>query len=284
MFFEGLLAILIFALVPLAIKFSAATPITICLFRLLIAVTALGLYWRKKIVFKNFLFSSPGSWQLWLMGLLFFVHWITYAYGVKWGGPSIGVLGLSTYGIQLVIAGIIFLNHRVTTKDILCLALSVIGILMIFPSWNFKNDSTKGLILALISATCFAVLPILHRKAHKHNLETRIFAQFFGALVGFILFSAKTNWDLAPVDWWILVFLGIFGTLIAHSLWARVSAMVSTIKSGLAYYTIAPLTIVLSHFFMGESFTNQQFAGAGVVIVAAMVNIISPKDLARLKS
>lgn len=273
MFFEGLLAIIIFALVPLAIKFTVATPLTICLFRLLIAVVVLAFVWRKKINFRNFFFSSPESWKLWLMGAVFFFHWMTYAYGVKLGGASIGVLGLSTYGIQLVLAGILFLGHRVSKKDIVCLLLSLIGILMIVPSWDFKNDSTQGLILSLLSATCFALLPILHRKSEQFSLETKIFAQFFGALLGFLLFVGQTSWELETKDWWALIFLGVFGTLIAHSLWAKVAARVSPAKSGLAYYTITPLTIVLSHWLIGESFTQLQFAGAMVVVLAAMLNI-----------
>lgn len=273
MFFEGLLAIIIFAFVPLAIKFTAATPMTICLFRLSIAVIVLGLIWRKKIQFNSFYYIQNDGWKLWLLGTIFFFHWVTYAYGVKLGGPSVGVLGLSTYGMQLVIAGVIFLGHRVTKKEVFCLVLSMIGILMIIPSWNFKNSSTHGLILSLISATCFALLPIVHQKSQKFSLETRIFAQFFGALVGFVLFIGKTNWELKVTDWWALIFLGVFGTLIAHSLWARVTSKASASNSGLAYYTIAPLTILLSHFLLGESFTRLQLSGALVIIFAAIFSL-----------
>lgn len=278
MLFEGLLAIIIFSLVPLAIKFTIASPLTICLFRLIVAVIALALIWRKKINFKNFFFTYPENWKLWLIGVVFFFHWVTYAYGVKLGGPSIGVLGLSTYGIQLVIGGAIFLGQRVTRKDIFCLVFSLIGILMIIPSWNFKDNSTQGIVLALLSATCFAILPILHQKSQNFSLETRIFAQFFGALVGFMLFSGKTNWDLRPLDWWALIFLGVFGTLIAHSMWARVSAKVSSAKAGLAYYMITPLSILLSSLLLGENFTQLQMAGALVVILAAILNTISLKS------
>ncbi len=274
MIFEGLLAIIIFAFVPVAIKFTAATPLTICLFRLLIAVSVLALFWRKKIDFKGFIRFGNGNYQLWLIGVIFFLHWVTYAYGVKFGGASIGTLGLSTYGMQLVVASILFLDHKITKKDILCLCLSMVGILMIIPSWNFNNESTKGLILSLLSATCFALLPIMHRKSQNFSLETRIFAQFFGALVGFSFFITKTHWNLQKSDWFSLIFLGVFGTLIAHSLWARVSAKALPLHSGLAYYSIAPIAIVISHFFLGESFNQLQFGGCLVVIVAALINIV----------
>jgi drug/metabolite transporter (DMT)-like permease len=278
MFFEGLLAIIIFAFIPLAIKFTAATPITICLFRLLITVIALAIIWNKKIEFKKFYLKGSHSWKLWIIGLIFFFHWITYAYSVKLGGPSIGALGLSTYGLQLVIAGVLFLGHHISKKNIFCLSLSMVGIMMIIPSWNFKNETTQGLLLSLISATFFALLPIIHQKTQEFALETRIFAQFFGSFLGFFLFVGKTHWDLKRADWFALVFLGFFGTLIAHSLWVRVSAKTSTINLSLAYYTIAPITIGLSHLLLGESFTWLQMSGAFIIILSAIVNIFSFKS------
>ena len=279
MFFEGLLAIIIFAFIPLAIKFTAATPITICLFRLLITVIALAIIWNKKIHFKKFNLKERHSWKLWLIGLIFFFHWITYAYGVKLGGPSIGALGLSTYGLQLVIAGVLFLGHHISKKNIFCLGLSMVGIVMIIPSWNVENKSTQGLLLSLLSATFFALLPIAHQKTQEFSQETKIFAQFFGAFLGFFLFVGKTNWNLEVTDWFALIFLGVFGTLIAHSLWVRVSSKNSSINVGLAYYTIAPMTILLSHFLLAEAFTWPQISGAIIIILSAMINIFSFKIL-----
>ncbi|MGZ3787161.1 MAG: DMT family transporter [Bacteriovorax sp.] len=281
MFFYGFISILIFSLVPLAIKYTDATPTTICLFRLVVAVFALAIIWRKKIQFRNFFYFEKRSLKLWFLGLIFFFHWITYSYGVKLGGASIGVLGLSTYGIQLIIAGAFFLGHRITRKDVVCLMGSMVGIVMIIPSWNLKNDVTKGLLLALMSATCFAVLPIMHRKSQEFSEETRIFAQFFGAMIGFFLFIGKTHWALRMTDWSALIFLAVFGTLIAHSLWAKLSSALSPSTIGLVYYTIAPMTIIFSALLLGEKFTLVQMLGALIIILAAVFNIWKGKTLVR---
>ncbi len=272
MFLQGLFSILIFAFVPLAIKYTTATPLTICLFRLLVTVGALAVLWRKKISFHKF-FTKEGA-KLWLIGFIFFIHWITYAYGVKIGGPSIGVLGLSTYGIQLILAGTLFLDHHITKKDVVCLFLSFVGIVMIIPSWNFQNEMTLGLVLALLSATSFALIPVMHKKTEAFNQQTRIFSQFAGALVFFFFFIGQTSWSLRPVDWAAMIFLGVFGTLIAHSLWAKISSTVSPNITGLAYYTIAPITILFSALFLGDKLSVLQLSGAALVIASAVANII----------
>lgn len=272
MFFQGLLAILIFAFVPLAIKYTTATPLTICLYRLTMTVGVLGVMWRRNISFHQFL--TKEGLKLWLIGVIFFLHWITYTYGVKLGGASMGVLGLSTYGIQLIIAGSLFLDHRISRKDVICLFLSFCGILMIIPSWNLANKATLGLGLALLSATCFAFVPVVHKKASMFNMQTRIFAQFFGAFIFFLFFIGETHWSLRGTDWAALTYLALMGTVVAHSLWARISSTISPNITGMAYYTIAPITILFSSLFLGERLTTLQLSGAVIVIASAIANIL----------
>lgn len=274
MFVHGVLAILIFAFVPLAIKYTTASAITICLFRLLVTTIFLAIFWRKKIEFKFFNPFKKGSGNLWLIGIIFFCHWITYVNAVKIGGASIGVLGLSTYGVQLIIASMIFLDHKITSKEMFYLLISMIGVLLVIPSWDFKNNITFGLSLALLSSTFFALLPIVHRKSQRFNEETRIFAQFFGAMVGFAFFISETHWDLNQSDWLTLLYLAILGTLVAHSLWASLSSKLSASTAGLTYYAIAPISIGLSHFLLGESLSSKQVFGSIIIVLAAFLNLM----------
>ncbi len=275
MFLQVISSVLIFAFVPLAIKYTNATPLTICLFRILITVITLSVIWRNKIDFKSFSPKASGGFKLWLLGFVFFCHWLTYAYAVKMGGAGVGVIGLSTYGIQLVAAGTIFLGHKISKKDIFLFIFSLIGLYMVIPSWNFHNDITRGLIFALLSASFFAALPIINRKSQEFSLETRIFAQFFGACVFLLFFISQTSWNLLAIDWLVLLFLAIFGTLLAHSLWAKISATLSPSITGLTYYAIAPITLLFSAIFLHEKFSLNQLAGAFLIIGSAVVNILT---------
>ena len=276
MIIQASLAIFIFALVPLAIKSTNASAITICFIRLLMTVGILSLIWARKIQFK---YREKSFKKLVVLGIVFFFHWISYAYAVKLGGPSIGVLGLSTYGIQLLVASSLFLGHKISRAELFCLILCAIGVVLIVPSWQLANDSTIGGILALFSATCFAFIPILHKNSQEYNRETRIFFQFFGAFVCFSLFVGSTKWShLNLHDWGMLIFLGLFGTLIAHSFWAHITTKISPTAAGMSYYSIAPITLVLSHFFLGERFSFTQILGAIIVIASAMWSSYNSKQ------
>ncbi len=186
MFVEIFWAIGIFSLVPLVIKICAANPYTIGLFRLVVAAALVGLYWRHKINWR--VYKEKGSWKLLLIGISFFFHWLTYTFSVKLGGPSITVLGMATYGVQMIFYGSFFLNYHVKLKNILCLILILFGVLCVVPSWDFKDEATLGFVLALVSASFYATIPIQLQRAHEFNMETRTFAQFSVALIGFAIF------------------------------------------------------------------------------------------------
>jgi drug/metabolite transporter (DMT)-like permease len=268
MIIQASFAIIIFAFVPLAIKSTNASALTICFIRLLMTVGFLSVFWAKKIKFK---FKDKNLKKLIVLGIVFFFHWISYAYAVKLGGPSIGVLGLSTYGIQLLLASSLFLGHKITRGELICLILCAIGVAMLIPSWKLADDITIGAILALFSATCFAIIPILHKNSQEYNKETRIFFQFFGAFLCFSLFFKNLQWSqLQTHDWAMLIFLGVFGTLIAHSFWAHITTKISPTAAGMSYYSIAPITLLFSHLILGETFTFSQIIGAIIIIASAM--------------
>lgn len=269
--YETFFAIFIFSFVPLAIKFTAANPFTIGFFRLAVASTLSFLFWRKKI--KIGVFLNKESWRLPVIGFFFFCHWITYFYSIKIGGASICVLGMSTYGIQLIFFGSVFLGYHVKKKNIISLALVLIGIGQLIPEWNFSNNFTQGILLALMSASFYACLPILHQRTNRYfDHDVRIFSQFFFGLIGFSFFVLKADWNLTSKDWYALLFLAVFGTFIAHSLWAHVTSRLPTTTSGIIYYAITPSALLLAHFFLGEHLANKQIIAAGIILSGAVFN------------
>ena len=75
-----------------------------------------------------------------------------------------------------------------------------------------------------------------------------------------------------------MIFLAIFGTLIARSLWAKATSQLPTYVSGIIYYAITPSALILSHLFFDESLTLKQITGATFIIGAAIYNIWSTYD------
>jgi len=271
---EALLAIVIFSFVPVAIKYTSANPFTIGFFRLLITCIGIGYFWRSKIEWSKIV--SKNGLRLCLIGLLFFGHWLTYFFAIKIGGSSACVLGMSTYGIQLIIYGSLLLNYHLRPKNYLSLLMVVGGLIFILPEWSHQNNFNQGVVLGLISACFYSLIPIVHQRTNQYfNHHTRIFSQFFFCFLGFSLFFPKTNWQLSGNDWMGLLFLAIFGTLIAHSLWALATSKLPTHFSGVIYYAITPSALFWAHLFLNEELNVKQIFGATLIIVAAIYNVWS---------
>lgn len=244
--FEAALTLILMSGVPVFIKFTSATPLTIGLFRLTVATALIVLFLRPAIGLDQF--KKRTILPLMLMGLLFSIHWITYFLSIKKATASIGLLGMSTYGIHLIFLGWIVRKNKPSLFDFVALLLAIIGTYLIIPEFSFSNNITFGIVLGIFSGFCFAALPVLHQQYQFIPERLRIFGQFFFALLVFTFFIPLTNWELTSVDWWSLLYLAIPGTFIAHTLWVRVTTKLSTTTSSLIFYLIIPMTMVISHF------------------------------------
>ena len=267
---EAAITLFLMALVPVFIKFTSATPITIAIFRLGLA-TLLFIAFLRPATLK-ILADRRILFPLMLIGFLFALHWITYFVSIKKATASIGILGMSTYGIHLIFLGWWFRKQKPGIYDFLALALALTGTYFIIPEFSMSNNITIGILLGIVSGFCFATLPVLHQQYAEIPERMRILGQFLFALIIFSFFLPWADWKLDSVDWWALLYLAIAGTFIAHSLWVRVTTRISTTISSLIFYLIIPMTMIISHFWLGEPMPFAKIVGA-LLIVAG--NVIS---------
>jgi drug/metabolite transporter (DMT)-like permease len=124
-----------------------------------------------------------------------------------------------------------------------------------------------GMALALASALLYATLPILHQRYVAIPMSLRTLGQFGFALLCFLLFLPKSNWDLTPMDWGGLAFLGFGATLVAHTLWVRVTTDLTPAVASIIYYGNVPFAVLLGVIILGEPLTWRTMTGslAGLV-------------------
>jgi len=267
--------------VPVFIKYTDANPFTIGIVRLLIAsVLIIGymIITGEKIPVRGYHIR-----KLMLIGFVFSVHWITYFYGIKMATASIGILGASTYGIHLIILGWIFLSAKPRIIDIFAIILAFIGTYIIIPEFSLNNDITLGLILSIISGLFFALLPILHQKNQSLSGTQRAFGQYVFAIPLFLIFLNKFDFDLKQTDWYSLLYLGVVGTFLAHSLWINVTTKLHTAISSLIFYAIIPMTMTISYIWLDEDMSFNKILGAFTIVTANVIGILSRIYKSKLK-
>ncbi len=268
--FEAAISLILMAGVPVCIKFTAADTFTIGVFRLSVAILLILVF---LFPFKNIgVVNRKMIFSLSMIGAVFALHWYTYFTSIKLSTASIGILGTSTYGLHLIYLGWIFRRNKPGIFDIFAVIIAIGGTWLIVPEISLANNITAGLLVAIFSGFCFALLPILHQRSQHLPDRLRTFGQLFGAWIVFMFFLPVTNWQLKPFDWWALLYLAVPGTFFSHWLWVRVTTRLTTTITSVIFYLIIPMTMVISHFWLEEEMPFQKISGAALIVSANLLS------------
>ncbi len=272
---EGLIAVFLFGITPVFIKEVSANAVTIGLVRLVIGMVFLFSLVRVK---KLKLLTKKDWKGLLLIGLLFGGHWITYFISVKLSTPSMAILSVSSFGLHMIYLNWIINGQKPLLKDLLAVGVALVGIFLIVPEFSLKNNLTSGILIGLISALFFAILPFVQRKNKHIDSLTRAFGQYAFALIVFIALFTEANWDLSQQDWVYLGILGVVCTVGAHTLWLRASTMLSPTTTSLIFYLGTPIAMITSYVFLNEEMNTSKVIGAALIVSANVFSALKKKQ------
>ena len=275
-YIEGVLAAILFGSTPVFIKKVTANAITIGLIRLSIATVCMYFLF---IGIKKLKALEKKDWKaLMLIGLVFGIHWVSYFWAVKISTPSIAILGLTCFGIYLILLGWIFQGKKPSWLEWFTVLMAVGGNLLIVPEFSLRNDINVGLGSGLF----FAMLHFLQQK-NAHILSyTRAFGQYGFGLVFFGLFSFQADFNLPETDWYYLIVLALVCTVGAHTLWLRATTHLPNAATSVIYYLSIPVAMMVSFFFLDEPMPANKIIGASLIILANLLGI--SKQLIRKKA
>lgn len=270
-YIEGLIAVFLFGITPIFIKEVSANAVTIGIIRLTIAASFLFFLARA----KNLRNLSKKDWRgLLLIGLVFGAHWVTYFTSVKLSTPSMAILSVSSFGIHMIILNWLIKKQAPQAVDLIAVGLALVGILLIVPEFSLENDLTAGILVGLVSAFFFALLPFLQQKNQHIPSLTRAFGQYLFAMIVFAALVSESNWNLTEQDWWYLAILGVLCTVGAHTLWLRASTVLPPTNISLIFYLGTPIAMISSYFFLNEEMNTAKIIGALLIISANVLKIV----------
>ncbi len=258
--------------VPMMVKGIEANPWTIGIVRLLIATVCVAVFLKDgRRVFQHRAEFKP----LFLIGLAFALHWATYFISIKMADASIAAIGTATYGIFAAMLGSVMLGQVPNRIQVFAILISLVGAVLVVGEYSIGSEMTVGFIFALVSAILYAFVPILHQKHVHIPVNVRTLAQYLFALPVFVIALPWSNWDLKPIDWGGMLYLGIVNTVIAHTLWIRSSSVLPAYMSGILFYLYVPISMILCHQFLGEEMGWMRITGAAMIVVASVLGMRS---------
>lgn len=269
-----MIAVFLFGITPIFIKEVSANAVTIGLVRLVIGASFLFFLAGNKNLKK----LTKKDWKtLVLIGVVFGAHWITYFTSVKLATPSMAILSVSSFGLHMIYLNWIINKKKPSAYDLIAVVIALFGIYLIVPAFNLSNNLTIGILVGLVSAAFFAILPFIQQKNQHLDSMTRAFGQYTFALLIFLPMSFESNWDLTQQDWVFLTILGIVCTVGAHTLWLRASTVLPPTNTSLIFYLGTPIAMITSYFFLNESMSSSKIIGAGLVISANILGVLMRK-------
>lgn len=262
-----IVAVCTMATVPVLVKSTAANEITITIARLAIAALVFSpLVWRSGSISQ----LNRRDWGgLFLIGLVFALHWLSYFFSIKLSTASLGALAISTFGVQYLFLAKLFNGEHSGRIEWLAVFICLLGCAVVVPELSLSNSTTLGLLVGVLSGTLYASMPLLHQRLNHINTTTRAWAQFSFALLCVLPFLSLSDWDLPAVDYYRLLFLGLVSTVVAHGLWVKVTTELPAIYPSVIYYLYVPLAMASSAFFLSEQLTTRKLIGAALILGAS---------------
>lgn len=270
----AVIAVFLMSLVPIVVKSIEINPWIVGAFRLVVSVIG---FLILGFVFKKKLWTKAENWPaVALIGLTFSIHWLTYFYSIQYSSASIAAIGVSTYGAHLLLLGWWFHGQKPSWFELSCVFIAFVGVYFVIPDFDVKDDMSLGLLLGVLSGALYACLPILHQKYSYINNQRRAFGQFFIAMWLFALalpWLPEKSFELSQNAIVGLLVLGIFSTLIGHSIWVKVSTELNHVVTSIVYYLYVPLAMLLSYLFLNEELGINKLIGAALIISANVAGI-----------
>lgn len=242
-------------------------------YRMLLTAISLAaiLYYRKQLVklsFKEML-------NVFAVGFIIAIHWVTFYGSVKYGNVSIAVVCISGSGFFTAFFDPLINRRKISFIEIFLGTIAIIGIYIIF---DFHPQYKMGIIFGIISAIGSSLFPIFNKRLLvKHNPETLTLYEMAGGLLALTLiipfylqvfpaaYYIPSSWD-----WLWLLLLAWVCTVYCFDLQLNALKKLSPFTCNLAYNLEPVYGIILAFVFFRENkdLNSQFYLGVGLIILA----------------
>ncbi|MCA9231181.1 MAG: DMT family transporter [Planctomycetales bacterium] len=274
----ALLATCVFASAPSCIRAVHLDAISLGITRLGLASAAMTivLLIQRKLTLAELRSWSRQTWKaIVTVGLVFGCHWVLFFLSIKIGSAAVGAIGFSSVGVQLLLLGWLLGFSQVTSLDLVGLLLAIVGSILLFPAFSLENEQTVGLAIGILSGTFAAFLPLLHQRHIAVDADLRIWGQFGIGLAVFLILWPYAEWEFHARDTGLILYLGLVVAWLGHATWTRVSTVLSTTTLSILTYLYLPGALMVSFLALGEKLPGRMSFGAGLVLVANALVLIS---------
>lgn len=215
--------------------------------------------------------EGKDRWTFVGLGLLLAFHWVAFFRGIQLSTVAIGLLTYGAFPLFTTLLEPLLLKESWRPDQLLLACLTLIGLYLVIPSFDFQDTYTQGALWGLASGASFALLAIVNRK-QVQQYPSRLIALYqnsFAAICLLPFLWMKTG-ELGIQEWGLLLLLGIVFTGISHTLFINamkhIRASTASIISNLE-----PVYGILAALILLQEIPSSRTLIGGALIIAASV-------------
>ncbi|GAB6101117.1 EamA family transporter [Thermococcus atlanticus] len=271
-------SMLIWGSVGIFSRFTHLTGLGVAFFRVSLgALLFLGIYsFREPMWLKRVHGELRGNWMwILLLGAALALNWVFLFTAFLYTTIAEAVLVYYTAPIIAVIISARFLGEKITGTRVFLIALAFMGVITIM-SGEGVSTANKGLILALLAAFFYALIPNLGRFLSGMDSEVLTFSQLAVAAAILAPFVSVAGVSSGGISWPAVGVLVVVHTVLALLLYMKGLREVEVNEAALLSY-LDPLSAVVYAFLIFGEIPSLRTAVGGLLILSASLADILKK-------
>lgn len=275
-------ATLIWGSTWLAIKFQLGIvdPLISVFYRFLLASVILFLFIR--VTKRNVKFSVKEHLLMCLQGgLLFGInYWLVYLAELNLTSGLVAIV-FSTIVFFNIFFGAIFINAKIRPLVLFGAIIGFTGIIFIFNDeiFNFTLSSQSSIALLIaalgaITASLGNIVSAYNQKKKIPVIQSNAFGMLYGSVIMFILglmMNKSIRFDISLSYILSLLYLAIFGSVIAFGCYLSLLGKIGADKVGYATLVIPIIAIIMSTIFEGYVWNMYMFIGMIFILIGNII-------------
>lgn len=258
-------------------------PVTIIVLRLIIASIVLSIY--AVVTRKSFSIQLKNHFYIFLLALVATFHLWIQVTGLKFTTASNTGWIIGTAPIFITVLGMVFFKEKINIVQTGGIVLALFGLLTLISNGNFSYIDfieTKGDLLVLGSAFTWGVYSTINKKISLTYSPTMTILYLFIFMAIIIIPFNMNSQNISSIlklslnGWLMILFLGVFCSGVAYSIWSYALRVLDSGKVGAFLYFEPFVTVFAAWVLLGESITLLIFL-SGIAITAGVVLVNKEK-------
>jgi drug/metabolite transporter (DMT)-like permease len=209
-----------------------------------------------------------------VLGFLLALGWALLFQAMKF--IPIGNAVLLNYNAPVFVALLapITLREKISRATLYALALSVVGISLIFSAQDFQlhNQGFLGVVSALSAGFVYALYIVFSKKtlANFSGYSVAFYTYFFSSVL-LVPFLIQADLSISLSSWMLLILLGIFNTAFALTLYLTGLRLIRAQEAAVLTYLEPVSAMMFGYLLLDQQSTPTMIAGGILILIAGYI-------------